>query len=188
VLPRPQRAESSSKPETVMQIPTLKLKPPPLYGDLRELETTFATLIPLLTPQLASLLGKRTPKSNKKDTRALKRKLHRFLLSSRPYLLGLQALKQGPDHHKCSYALLEGLLKEHFRAVGKRVSDNQDAFQMLLKQTEQIGSTRFDLGFLASIVDLKRDCLTGFNGHVAGRSHAWLSRRRLRFGLHWVSS
>jgi hypothetical protein len=120
-----------------MQIPTLNLKPPPPYGDLRELEATFAAIIPVLTPQLASLLGKRTPKSNQKETRALKKKLRRFLLASRPYLLGLQALKPGPDQHKCSYALLEGLLKEHFRALGKRVSDNQDAFQVLLRQTER---------------------------------------------------
>ena len=35
------------------------------------------------------------------------------------------------------HAVLEGLLKEHFRALGKRLSDNRDAFQVLLKQTER---------------------------------------------------
>lgn len=120
-----------------MQIPALKLKPPPRYGDVTELEAAFATLIPVLTPQLASLLGKRTPASSQKKTEALKRKLRKFLLASRPYLLGLYALRQGPDQAKCFYALLEGLAKEQLRALGKRVSDDQDAFQLLLRQAER---------------------------------------------------
>ena len=120
-----------------MQLPTLKLKPPPRYGDLKELEAAFEALVPALMPQLASLIGKRTPRSSRKETRGLKRKLHKFLLSTRPYLLGLEALKQGPDREKCSYALLEGLLKEQFRALGKTVSDDQDAFELLLRQAER---------------------------------------------------
>jgi hypothetical protein len=103
-----------------MQIPALKLKPPPRYGDLKELEITFSAHTRDLMQHLAPLFGKRTPRSNRKDTKALKGKLHKFLLSIRPYLLGLEALKQGSDREKCAYALLEGLMKEQFRALGKR--------------------------------------------------------------------
>lgn len=120
-----------------MQIPTLKLKPPPRFGDLTELEAAFTAIIPALTPLLASLLGKRTPQSNQKETKALKRKLRKFLVASRPYLLALYSLKPGPEQAKCSYALLEGLVKEQFRALGKRVSDDQDAFELLLRQAER---------------------------------------------------
>jgi hypothetical protein len=46
-------------------------------------------------------------------------------------------LKQGPDREKCAYALLEGLMKEQFRALGEKVADDQDAFELLLRQAER---------------------------------------------------
>jgi hypothetical protein len=120
-----------------MQIPTLKLKPPPRYGDLKELEAALPILIPMLMPQLAALAGKRTPKLTQRETKQFNGKLRKFLLAARPYLLGLETLKQGPDREKCSYALFEGLIKEQFRAFGTKIRDDQDGLEFLLKQAEQ---------------------------------------------------
>src|SRR5260221_13062147 len=119
-----------------MQIATLKLKPPPRYGDLKELEAALPRLISTLMPELAALVGKRTPKSTQRDTKQFSKRLRKFLLAARPYLLGLEVLKQGPDREKCGYALFEGFIKEQLRASGTRIKDDQDGWELLVRQPE----------------------------------------------------
>lgn len=120
-----------------MQIPTLRMQPPPKYGDLKELEAVFSTLLPSLIPHLAEMLGKRSPRLTRKNSKHLKGKLQKFLRTARPYLLGLTALKPGPEQQKSFYALLEGLVKENYRTFGYRVTDDQDAFELMLRHTER---------------------------------------------------
>lgn len=106
-------------------------QPPAPYGDLTELEQIFARAMPGMRFEMAALLGKRTPRLTRKESAETQRKLHRFLHTARPYLLGLYALNEPADRDRCTYALLEGLFREHLRAGGKKVPQNRDAFDFL---------------------------------------------------------
>ncbi len=107
-------------------------KPPPRYADLKELERVLAENLPTTTSQVASFLGKRTPRVTKKRAASVRRRLHRFLESARPYLLALGALKGELDQKQCVYALLEGLLKAQLRTGGIKIREDQDAFEAWL--------------------------------------------------------
>jgi len=123
---------SSSRPNLV---------PPPRFGDLNQLEQIFATSLPQLATQMAGLFGKRTPHLKKKEVLRQSVKLHRFLVAVRPYLLGLRALKGETDKEQCVYALLEGLLREQFKAGSKRPPENKDSFEYLLSCAERLASS-----------------------------------------------
>jgi hypothetical protein len=101
--------------------PLPELHPPARYGDLRELEQIFATTLPSMRFEMASLFGKRTPHLTRRESTRTRVKLSRFLLAVRPYLLGLYALKEVGDRDRCTYALLEGLIREQLKAGGKKV-------------------------------------------------------------------
>lgn len=119
----------------------LNLVPPPQYGDLNQLEQIFAANIPQLATQMAGLFGKRTPRLKKKEMLKQNAKLHRFLVAARPYLLGLRALTSESDKHQCTYALLEGLLREQFKAGGKKIPENKDSFEYLLRSVERLAGS-----------------------------------------------
>jgi hypothetical protein len=118
-----------------------KMVPPPQYGDLNQLEQIFAANLPQLATHMSGLFGKRTPRLVKKEMLKQNAKLHRFLVAARPYLLGLRAVSAEADKHQCIYALLEGLLREQFKAGGKKIPENKDSFEYLLKSAERMASS-----------------------------------------------
>jgi hypothetical protein len=65
-------------------------------------------------------------------------------------------IERVPDREKCSYALMEGLLKEQFRAVGRRVPDDKDAFELLLRQAERTAHSPKQIAGFPAYVATKR--------------------------------
>lgn len=110
-----------------------ELHPPAPYGDLAELEQIFAKAVPGVRFEMAGLLGKRTPPLTRKESAQIQRKLHHFLNTARPYLLGLNALTEPANRDRCTYALLEGLFREQLKAGGRRVPADRDVFDSLLQ-------------------------------------------------------
>jgi hypothetical protein len=55
--------------------------------------------------------------------------------------LGLYALKEAGDRDRCTYALLEGLIREQLKAGGKKVPQGGDAFESLLKFAAEIAAS-----------------------------------------------
>jgi hypothetical protein len=121
-----------------MPTPQQRLTPPPRFGDLGQLEEILWANLPQIASHMAGLFGRRTPRLSKKEVSRQSVKLHRFLIAARPYLLGLWALKSDSDRQQCVYALLEGLLREQFRAGGKKIPPNKDSFAYLLASVEQL--------------------------------------------------
>ena len=115
-----------------------RLMPPPRFGDLGRLEEILWANLPLIASRMAGLFGRRTPHLKKKEVSRQSVNLRRFLIATRPYLLGLWALKSDSDRQQCIYALLEGLLREQFRAGGKKIPLNKDSFAYLLASVEQL--------------------------------------------------
>lgn len=120
-----------------MQVPTLGLRPPPKYGDTKELGKALSAAVPTLMSSLAEMFGKRTPRLTRKDHKTLKSKIDKIMKNSRPYALALTALQPGPEQRKALYALHEEWLKTNLRASGARISDDQDAFEWLLRYMER---------------------------------------------------
>jgi len=121
-----------------MATPEKRLTPPPRFGDLGQLEEILWANLPQIATYMAGLFGTRTPHLKKKEVSRQSAKLHRFLIAARPYLLGLWALKSASDRQQCVYALMEGLLREQFRAGGRKIPLNEDSFAYLLASVEQI--------------------------------------------------
>jgi len=127
----PDLASLSEREEDMEELRALG--PPPRYASTEELEKIFIGAIPALATQLLSPFGKRTPRITRKEKARLHRKLRRLLAVTRPYLLALGALKGQLDAKQCEYALLEGLLREQYKAGGVRIPERQDAFEFQLK-------------------------------------------------------
>lgn len=106
-------------------------QPPPAYADV-ELEPLFHELFQHVVPWIAWLAGKRSLRITKSEKRRVLRRLRRFMKAARPYLLGLGALKGDLDPFRCRYALLEGLLREQYKAAGKKVPEHRDAWDFHL--------------------------------------------------------
>jgi hypothetical protein len=154
-----------------MQIPTLGLQPPPKYGDPKELEEVLSAAVPTLMTSLAEIFGKRTPRLTRKDSKTLKRRTGKIMRNGRPYALALTALQPGPDQRKALYALHEGWAKENLRASGVRISDDQDAFERLLRYMEGKAQSPKNLAKFPAYADAKRaiyDMVLSICQHVNG--------------------
>lgn len=121
------------------------LGPPKPYAGLDELEQLFQRLSPPVVNYLSWITGRRSLRMRKRDRLRLGRSLHRFLVAARPYLLGLGAIGGQLDRAQCTYALLEGLLREQYKAAGKRIPENKDAFAYHLDLTEHVGRSESQL-------------------------------------------
>jgi hypothetical protein len=119
-----------------------KLEPPPRYGDLKELSALLEAAIPTLTQQIARLLGKKTPRSTRRDRRILQSKMDKFLANCRPYLLGLYGMQHPDEKQKCVYALLEGVAREQLRMLGTKIADTEDGFAIWLRLCEQAAGSQ----------------------------------------------
>ncbi len=94
-----------------------------------------------MAAEFAALFGRRTPRFTAKEKGVYALKLRRHLRSARPYILGLYTLETPPDRDQCVYALLEGLFKEQLRVQGKKIRDNQDAFDVWLNLTQKAATS-----------------------------------------------
>lgn len=139
-----------------MQIPTLELQPPLKYGDPKELERALSAALPALMTYLAESFGKRTPRLTRKDSKGLKRKTDKILKAGRPFALALTALQPGPDQRKALYALHEGWLKTNLYAAGVRISDDQDAFEWLLRYMERKAQSPKGMAKFPAYTDAKK--------------------------------
>lgn len=104
------------------------LEPPEPYAGLKEIEQLLPQMFPPVVNYLSWISGRRSLRLTKRDKLRVGRKLRDFLVVARPYLLGLGALSGQLDRAQSSYALLEGLLREQYRAGGKRIPEHRDAF------------------------------------------------------------
>ena len=102
---------------------------------------------------------------SKRDRLRLSRRLHRFLLVARPYLLGLGAIGGQLDRAQCTYALLEGLLREQYKAAGKRIPENKDAFAYHLDLTTGVRRSKSQLA-KSHVYAATREFLIEFAGRV----------------------
>ncbi len=114
------------------------LEPPEPYASLKEIEDLLPKLFPPVVNYMSWISGRRSVRLSKKDKLRLGRQLHDFLVVARPYLLGLGTLRGQLDPAQSTYALLEGLLREQYRAGGRRIPDDKDAFAYHLDVTARL--------------------------------------------------
>jgi hypothetical protein len=114
------------------------LEPPKPYASLKEIDDLFPKLFPPVVNYMSWISGRHSVRLTKKDKLRVGRKVHDFLVVARPYLLGLGALRGQLDRAQSTYALLEGLLREQYRAGGRRIPDDKDAFAYHLDVTARM--------------------------------------------------
>jgi hypothetical protein len=141
------------------------LGPPKPYAQLDELEQLLQGLAPPVVNYLSWITGRRSLRMSKRDRLQLSRRVHRFLLVARPYLLGLGAIGGQLDRAQCTYALLEGLLREQYKAAGKRIPENKDAFAYHLDLTLGVKRSKSPLAE-SRVYAATREFLIEFAGRV----------------------
>jgi hypothetical protein len=141
------------------------LGPPKPYAQLDELEQLLQGLTPPVVNYLSWITGRRSLRMSKRDRLRLSRRVHRFLLVARPYLLGLGAIGGQLDRAQCTYALLEGLLREQYKAAGKRIPANKDAFAYHLDLTLGVKRSKSQLAE-SRVYAATREFLIEFAGRV----------------------
>jgi len=114
------------------------LEPPKPYARLDEIEQLVPKLFPPVLNYVSWISGRRSLRMSKRDKVRVRRKLRDFLVVARPYLLGLGVLRGQLDQAQATYALMEGLLREQYRASGMRIPEHKDAFAYHLDVSTRI--------------------------------------------------
>lgn len=107
-------------------------KPPPRYGDLGDIEKLLIAHLPAMMDEMTSAIGVRRSDFTLRQKSKLSKRVREYLEASRPYLLGLSALRGKANPAQSAYALYEGLVRVHLQFSGIRVPRDQDAVQLFL--------------------------------------------------------
>lgn len=170
-----------------------ELTPPTPFPDLGQLEDVLAAILPDAILKLSSLWGKRVKQPTRKQAAHFKNRLRLSLKRMKPYLLALGAMRGELSETRSTYALLEGLLREHLRNGGVRVSERGDAFAVWLAQARKIAKPQSQNLLVPGYRDARAalsDFLAGVaetNLQAAGDAlHGWANSSSMESHLQYV--